>query len=166
RGDEDQQAAARVALRPVQREQPSLRRLLRLVPHHTAGFDVSCDGTGARRSISAATAPARSAATAYVTKAAWIPNSDHARPPATGPSVTPTFSNSPKSPMTRAWRRRGDASEIQAVAAGQISDPPSARAAAGLLDAHVGVGPCGPAVGFRVSTEHERQQQGGYQRQG
>src|SRR5439155_23432024 len=123
RGDGDQKAAARVALRPVQREQPRHRRLLRLVSHHTAGFDVSCDGTGARRSISAATAPASSAATAYVTKAAWIPNSDHARPPATGPSVTPTVSNSPKSPITRAWRRRGDASEIQAVAAGQINDP-------------------------------------------
>src|SRR4029077_909640 len=60
-------------------------------------------------------------------KAAWIPASDHARPPSSGPIVTPTFSNSPNRPMTRAWLRRGEDSEIQAVVAGHRSEAPAVR---------------------------------------
>ena len=55
--------------------------------------------------------------------------------------------------MTRAWRRRGDASEIQAVAAGQINDPPSARAAAATMTT-----PKAPAVAYRANPIAEIRQ--------
>src|SRR5260370_14791813 len=104
-----------------------------------------------RPAASAATSAVRTEAAAYVTNAAWIPAIDQARPPSNGPTVTPTFSNSPNNPITRAWFRRGEDSEIHAVVAGHRSEAPAVRRTAPMTTT-----PQLPALGYTPQPPAER----------